>query len=330
MSFSLFSDEARLEKLSKIGDPLEKLSVIDWNIFSKVLNGAFTCKKTGRPPYDTLLLFKILVLQRMYNLSDDQIEYQINDRISFMRFLGLTTSDKVPDSKTIWLFREKLNKTGLMRKLFDAFKEQIASSGMIAHEGTIVDATFVDVPKQRNTREENKTVKENKIPEEWQDNKNKLRQKDTDARWAKKNSEIHYGYKNHVKADSNAKLITDYTVTDASVHDSKELGKLLDSTDKRIYADSAYADIPIPEHIENQINEKGHRNRPLTELQKKRNEIKTRVRCRVEHIFAFMTNSMKGLTLRSIGKARAELNIGLTNLVYNLFRYSFLMRRQCV
>lgn len=200
--------------------------------------------------------------------------------------------------------------------------------------GSIVDATFVDAPRQRNTRDENAKIKAGDVPEEWEkaENCHKFCQKDTDARWTKKGNEVHYGYKDHVKADADSKLITDYSVTSASVHDSQALVGLVDETDNVLFADSAYsgADIQatLPEKIEIQIHEKGCRNRPLTEEQKANNRIKSKTRVRIEHIFGFITGSMHGITVRSVGIMRATFNIGLTNLVYNLCRYEILCRKQ--
>ena len=167
----------------------------------------------GRPPYDCILLFKTIVLQRLYNLSDDQTEYQINDRMSFMRFLGLGLDDKVPDAKTIWLFKDTLTKAGIIDQLFSQFNRMLEERGIITHKGTIVDATFVDAPRQRNSRDENEKIKNGEIPEEWKKNPHKMAQKDVDARWTKKRDETHYGYKNHVKMDADSKLILDYVAT---------------------------------------------------------------------------------------------------------------------
>lgn len=334
---SIFDEEDRMKKISKIGDPLELLNkVIDWEMFRSTLNKAVERKdntrKGGRPSYDVVMMFKILVLIRLYNLSDDQAEYQINDRRSFMRFLGLDICDTVPDSKTIWKFRNDLSQTEVMEELFRLFDSKLKSEGLITHSGTIIDATFVDVPRQRNSREENKKIKEGEIPEEWNkpENAAKLAQKDTDARWAKKNDELHYGYKNHVKCDLDSKLITEYGVTVAAVHDSQVCTELLDETDQALYADGAYAseeiDKNLPENCRNEICEKGKRNHPLTEEQKASNKEKSKKRCRIEHIFGFITNSMNGITIRSIGFTRAWFQVGLMNLVYNFRRYEFLKR----
>ncbi len=339
MQLGFFNEETRLEKLTKLGDSLEKLNIIDWEIFRPILNDSFRKERKGaggRPPYDYILLFKVLVLQRLFNLSDDQTEYQINDRMSFMRFLGLSLGDTVPDAKTIWLYRDTLTQAKVTEKLFRLFNRQLESQGIITHTGTIVDATFVDAPRQRNTREENRTIKEGEIPEEWTERtpkaSHKLAQKDTDARWTVKGGEKHYGYKNHTKVDADSKIITDYAVTNAATHDSNKFVDFIDETDKVVYADSAYAGVAIaeklPENVKNSIHEKGYRNRPLTDEQKESNRNKSKIRARIEHVYGFMTSSMKGLNVRCRGLQRAGFNIGLTNLVYNLCRYSFLQRQR--
>ena len=162
----LFDDQFLMEKLTKLGDPLQKLSeYIDWRIFEEPLNEVFMDDKKdmaigGRPPFNKLMMFKSLLIQSLYNLSDDQLEYQIVDRASFKRFLGLKKSDKVPDSKTFWVFREYLIEKEVIEGLFTIFNETLDSIGVFANEGKMVDASFVEAPRQRNTREENKHIKE--------------------------------------------------------------------------------------------------------------------------------------------------------------------------
>ena len=157
----------------------------------------------GPKGYDVILLFKILILQSLYNLSDDATEFQILDRHSFGRFLGLHISQKVPDATTIWRFREDLVKAGIVEKLFATFDAQLRASGFMAMKGQIVDASIVN--KQRNSREENARIKAGEISEDWPENKR--RQKDVDARWTKKNGKTFFGYKNHVSVDVKHKLI---------------------------------------------------------------------------------------------------------------------------
>jgi len=148
MQFSFFDKPKRLAKISKLGDTLEQLnSIVNWNIFTPILDKAIQRKvnpKGGRPPFDTLLMFKILVIKRLYNLSLDQTEYQINDRITFMRFLDLDLGSTVPDAKTIWVYEDALSKSKVGKELFDLFFEEINKAGYVTREGSIVDATFLN------------------------------------------------------------------------------------------------------------------------------------------------------------------------------------------
>jgi IS5 family transposase len=281
----------------------------------------------GRPPYDYVLMFKILILQRFYNLSDDQVEYQINDRLSFMRFLDLTIADDVPDSKTVWAFKEQLTNLGLVERLFNLFLSQLEALGLVVNKGKIVDASFIEVPKQRNSESDNESIKKGEIPKKFTENPHKLAQKDTDARWTQKGGINYFGYKNHIKSDAKSKIITKYWVTDAAVHDSQALDLLLDSKDEDedLFADSAYTGEKQQATIEakkmnNQVCERAYRNKPLTEEQKQANTQKSRTRSRVEHIFGFMETSMNGMTLNQIGIKRIEAAVGLMNLTYNMFR----------
>jgi len=335
---SLFDEEFIVEKLSAIGNPLETIrQVIDFEMFrstleSKLLN-LDKINNAGAKPFDLVLMFKILILQRYYGLGDKQIEYQILDRISFKKFLGLETADKVPDEKTVWVFRENATKTGLIEDLFSQFKSYLESQGLIFNEGQLVDASFTIAPRQRNTKEENEKIKKGEGDDLWNEHPNKKSHKDIDARWTKKNNETFYGYKNHAKVDTKSKFINTYTVTNASVHDSQALEDLLDEKDNGqiLHADSAYTgeeqDKTIAKYeMENQVHEKGYRNKTLTDEQKVSNKEKSKTRARVEHVFGFMEQSMNGLFIRSVGMERARGIIGLINLTYNLFRYEQVIR----
>jgi IS5 family transposase len=334
----LFDEEFTKYRLSVIGNPLESVSkVLDFEMFRESLERKLlnTNKKNnaGAKPYDVVMLFKILILQRYYGLGDSQVEYQILDRTSFKTFLGLETGDKVPDEKTVWSFRERLTKTGLVEELFAQFTSFLEEKEVILNEGQMVDASFTVAPRQRNTREENKKIKNGEGNDLWKDKPNKKKHKDIDARWAKKNGETFYGYKNHAKVDAKSKFINTYTVTDASVHDSQVLDDLLNEKDKEqdLYADSAYTgedqDKTIAKYeMKNKVHEKGYRNKPLSEEQKASNTKKSKIRARVEHVFGFMEQSMNGLVLKSVGILRATGIIGLINLTYNLFRYEQVRR----
>lgn len=337
----LFGEEYRLAQLSEKGDPLERLNrVIAWEMFLPILRQTENTdkkSKAGARPYNPVLMFKIVILQRYYNLSDEQIEYQILDRLSFCRFLGLSLNSRVPDAKTIWDFKERLTTKSLEKELFDLFHSKLEENALIVHKGKIVDASFVEMPKQRNTKEENAHIKQTgTAPASWSDEPHKQRQKDTDARWGKKGKEWHFGYKDHIKIDNKHKFIDTFTVTDSSVHDSQVLDELLvEETDANedLHADSAYTGEEQEKTMEkykvtNQVHEKGTRDHPLTEEQKASNREKSKTRARVEHVFGFMEGSMGRLSLNCIGLKRATATIGLINLTYNLFRYEQLVRLQ--
>jgi IS5 family transposase len=334
----LFDEQFTIDRMKEIGNPLEAISkVIDFEMFRTLLEDKLLNKNkknnAGAKPYDVVMMFKIIILQRYYGLGDKQVEYQILDRTSFKKFLDLETGDKVPDEKTVWAFREKLTTTGLIKDLFIQFTDFLETKGMIFNEGQLVDASFTIAPRQRNTREENNKIKNGEGDDLWNDNPNIKRHKDIDARWTKKNGETFYGYKNHAKVDTKSKFISTYVVTDASVHDSQALEDLLNQKDEgqNLFADSAYTGVDQEKVIANfkmvnKVHEKGYRNKPLTEDQRAGNNEKSKTRARVEHVFGFMEQSMNGLYLKSIGILRATGIIGLINLTYNLFRFEQTLR----
>ena len=335
---SIFDESERLEAISKLNDPLETLGEhIDFEIFrgqlEEILGKEEVKGPGGRPRLDAVMMFKALVLQRLYNLSDPQLEFQITDRLSFSRFLGLRLGGKIPDFTTVWRFREALGEGEGERKLFELFNARLDAQGVFAREGSIIDATIVEVPRQRNSRKENELIKNGKEPSAWRDQPRKLSQKDVDARWTKKNQINFYGYKDHIKTDTGTVLITDYRVTPANVHDSGPGRELVGPADKdkSLHADSAYKSAEFDLRLEelgviNQIHEKGTRATKLSEEQKAHNRQKSRIRALVEHVFGFMENSMNEIYLRCIGLKRVTCCIGLANLTYNLCRYSQLVR----
>jgi len=333
MQYGFFDWQNRFEKLDTAKDPLLKLkSAINWELFRAELEAVRDKQRksnAGAKPYDTVMMFKILIIQSLYNLSDEAVEYQILDRMSFMRFLGLHAGDPVPDAKTIWLFREQLKAAGRMENLFKQFEGFLADNGYAAKRGQIIDASIVAAPRQRNSREENSQIKEGKTPDDWQEAKK--RQKDVDARWVKKNGKTYYGYKNHVDIDVKHKFIRGYAVTDASVHDSNVFEELLDenNSSRDVYADSAYRseesiqrleDLGFREHVQR----KGCKNRKLTKWEQQGNRTRARKRSRIEHVFGVQAMVAGNLIMRCIGIIRARIKIGLRNLAYNINRYGML------
>ncbi len=256
----------RYAGLDAKNDPLVKIDeVVPWEDFRPRLEAAWRKpdedrkSPAGRKPWDALVMFKAIVLCALYNLSDDQVEYQLRDRLSFMRFLGLGLEDRVPDAKTVWLYREHLAQAGVIEALFDAFDGSLKKRGYLAMGGQIIDASIVPVPQQRNSRDENARIKDGETPEGWEKQPAKRRQKDTDARWTKKHGKSHYGYKNHVNVDRRHKLVRRYQVTDAAVHDSQVVEDILDAdnTASDVWADSAYRSA----EIEAKLGEKGLKSR---------------------------------------------------------------------
>ncbi|EOR94599.1 Mobile element protein [Arcticibacter svalbardensis MN12-7] len=242
-----------------------------------------------------------------------------------MRFLGLGMNDQIPDQNTIRNFREALIVNGLLDTLFTAFNSRLEKAGMYTKKGSMVDAIFVTAPRQRNSREENEQLKEGDLPEDW--SLNKMRHKDTDADWTKKNNQLYFGYKNHVKVDIGSKLITGFQTSSVSVHDSEILPDLLNEDDcgKPLYADSAYRsdkqEAALKElGIKSEIHERAYRNTPLSQEQKLQNREKSKVRARVEHVFAWMHRQGHELKVMAIGIDRATAKITLMNMVYNMTR----------
>ena len=239
-----------------------------------------------------------------------------------MRFLDFDFESQVPDAKTIWLYEDLLSKSEVGKDLFDKFFEAILEYGYVTRTGSIVDASFIEAPKRKNTKEQRETLKNGEVPEEWVDAQHPqmIMQRDLDATWTKKGSEAHFGYKDHVKVDLESKLITDFRVTTASVSDVNAAEGIFDENDHVAYGDSAYPSLALPAGVENQISEKANRNRPLTEEQKRSNARKATLRCRVEHVFAGIEQMVGGMTIRCKNQSRAVFNISMMNLLYNMRR----------
>jgi transposase, IS5 family len=345
----LFDFAERLRRLSDIGDQLEAFAaVVDFEMFRPDLVAALRYSdgaRGGRPPFDPVLMFKILVIQAQNNLSDDRAEFLINDRLSFMRFLGLGLGDRVPDAKTIWAFRERLTKAGAIGALFARFDRAIRDAGYIPMSGQIVDASLVSAPKQRNTDDEKKVIKEGRIPEDWKAKPAKLRQKDRDARWTlvfgkarlREDGTRHadiaipvFGYKSHASIDRRHGFIRKWDVTDASRHDGRMLRRgLLDGTNTgtTVWADSAYRSSANEAFMErhgfrSQVHHRKPKGRPMPPHIRRGNATRSSVRAAIEHVFAQQKGPMD-LCIRTIGIARARVKIGLANLTYNIRRLAF-------
>ena len=305
---------------------------IPWEDFRTMLESIFEREEkspVGRKHTDVIIMFKLLVLQQYLNCSDMMLEYQVRNNLCLRYFVGLGVEDSVPDGNTVWHFRRRLQQAGIAAQLFHLFNDHLKREGLAPCGGQIIDSTIIPVPKQHNRREENAAIKRGELPHRWEDNPARLRQKDQDARWTKKNQASYYGYKNSISIDATYGLIRSYEITPANVHDSQLLPALLDgeNSDPMVWADAAYQSKAVETLLqeagyESRIQEKGQRQHPISDAANQRNQERSKTRCRVEHVFGRITNSMQGKFTRCIGLAAVTLWWSLRNLTYNFIRFA--------
>lgn len=349
----LFGLSDHLKRLSAVGDPLEELGrIIDFEAFRPVLVAALAYgdgAKGGRPPYDPVAMLKVLVLAAQNNVSDARMEYLIRDRLSWLRFLGFDLGAPTPDANMIRLFREKLTEAGALDMVFADFDRQLKERGYLAMGGQIVDATLVAEPKQRNTAPEKDAIKVGKTASEiWPDEPARAAQKDTDARWTLKFAKAKpladgrpgidiaipsFGYKSSISICRTFGFIRKCKVTDGARFDGRMLRDVVtsDNTASDVWADTAYRSQANEAWLKRQsrvsrIHRRKPRGRPMPERTARANAAKSKVRARVEHVFARQKDQM-GLFIRTIGIKRAEAKITLANLAYNMNRLIFHERR---
>ena len=339
--------------------------MIDWEIFRSKLEQKLypnrNPSKGGRPPFDVLIMLKITILQALNgDLANEKTEYMLTDRASWQRFVGINPGAKIPDENTIRDFKENVG-SETMEELFEIFNQNLLKNGVITAKGTLVDATFNDVPRRRTTtKKENEALKKGEIPEsltpienakskEERAHNNRISQTDTDATWAKKDNETHFGFKGHAAVDMESKIVTNVVVTTASVHDVKVYVRLIcmafiflsagipvDFFVK--YADSGYVGkdyVDILKLIFKEICDtcfhvikratKGHK---LTGQDKSYNRSVAKKRCRVEHVFGAITNDMGGIHTKSIGLERNTRDIVIKFFAYNIKRAAFLFSKK--
>lgn len=328
IKISLFAEQERETKLDKIGDALSQLAAhVDFAALAAEIDEAAPRpgrKRGGRPPFPTELMVRVLVIQQLYNLSDEQMEFQLLDRLSFQRFVGLRQSSQAPDRTTIWTFKERLIQAGASERIFAAVSRQLERHGYIARGGQMVDASIVPVPKQTLNKDEKEVVQQEAMPVAW--SPPKRRQKDVQARWTKKHGKSYFGYKLSSSVDKRHKLIRRLHVSTASEHDTLHFEQVLDAgnTSCDVWADKGYVDGERERRLSDEgwrlhIQRKGQPGKPLSECQQARNRRIAKTRARVEHVFASL-EQMGGKGLRSIGLARATLHLNWKAATYNLRR----------
>ena len=320
-----------MKELGLDGLPSEKRQTIEKELVEARLRQT---SNRGRPPMDPVLMLKVVMLGVIHRLSDAQLAFDIADRSTFRSFLRLPPGVQISRS-VIWKYREIFTETKLLEHLFSNHVHELTNEGILPGGDMIIDGSFVEARKQRNTRQENQMIKQGRGSELWLDEPNKRAQKDIDARWTKKNNETHFGYKVHAAIEESTKVIVHLHATPANVHDSQVISPLLSDEEdagKRLLADSAYGGRPQIEEIESfgmipEVCEKGTRGKPLTEEQKESNRIKSKTRCRIEHVFGYIQIVFGGSFVRSVGIKRATAYQWATALAYNIFRVATLKRQ---
>lgn len=325
IQLGIFDRFESLDKLTKLGDPLVTLGkVVRFEEFRSLLPTPVPSPKGGRPPVDRMIMLKLLIVQHLYRLSDEQLEYQTLDRLSFQRFTGIQRPRDVPDFTTVWRFREQLGQSGVYA-IFQKLEECIANAGYRAGGGQIVDATIVQTGKPRRDPDEAT------VP-----TKQEAAHRDGDAAFTKKHGRSYHGYKLHVNVDEKHGFVRSAEVTPANTHDGHLLDALTTEFEPgrtEVYADAAY---PSTDNTA-MLREKGlvariaHKRKPKRELTKRQREQNRRwsgIRAGVEHVFARQNGCRPGgRWVRVVGLARVTVKLILDQVVFNLSRLSFHYRR---
>lgn len=307
MSFQQFGVKLAYEQLEKIGDKLQLFhSLIDWSRF-KIL--FLRHSSTGRPPYDSVMMFKVLILQHLYGIHDEELEYQVVDRISFQRFLGFPK--KVPDHSTIWRFREYLSEQYLHDKVWNELNRQLEEKGIHYSKGVIQDATFI-------TANPGKTNSSDKVDR----GRGQPTTRNEDATWTKKNGKTLFGYKLHAKMELNHGFVTGFAVTTARVHDSCiDLSK----EEEIVYRDKGYFGA-TPHAKGDGTMERAVRGKPLTPRDRLRNKRIIKKRAPGERPFAVIKRVLKGGHTLYTELHRVFTQQLMNCFVYNLLQLSRVMR----
>ncbi|MEK8028650.1 IS5 family transposase [Pseudaquabacterium rugosum] len=287
--------------------------------------------KGGRPPYATEVLVRMVFLQGLYNLSDEQCEHQVLDRLSFQRFCRLDGALHIPDARTLWSFRQRLAHGGLgAQAIFETLSQQLQRHGYIPRGGQIVDASIVQAPITQATTQERKTLNKGEDPAGW--SKKRLAHTDQDARWTQKHGKSYYGYKLHGNVDARYKLIRRIAITAANADDGHQLPKVLQTanTRGRLWADRAYDSEANRQALRQHglcdgIARRARPGQTAKVRLKQRNKTISRTRARVEHVFAAL-HQQGGKCVRAMSLARNALSITLACVAYNARRLAWLVK----
>lgn len=311
-SFTSFGLNQAYIRLSRVGDPLSEVnSLIEWERFRPITYELYDNKteKGGHPNFDSVLMIKILVLQQWYSLSDQAMERGIADRLSFMKFLAFP--ETIPDSTTIWLFRERLIEKGRLESIWQELQRQLDAKGLTVKEGTIQDATVITSDPGRSGNKPRG------------DQARTRRSKD--GTWAKKGDEYYFGFKFHEKVDVEYGLIRDMKATTASVHDSQVD---LSVEGERIYRDKGYfGSLAKGRSVTMYRATRGH---PLSNWDKMRNLQISRIRAPGERPFAVLKTVFKAAHMLVTTIERVNVKMVFTAIAYNLYQLRTLRRANAI
>ena len=312
-------------KPSRISLRLDKINtIVDWDkIYDLVKDIDYTNKDIGgRPPLALLSKIKMLFLQHLHNLSDPELEDQVNDRLSFQKFTEIDYSTSVPDYTTIWRFKERLIKHNLMDKLFELINSFIQAKSLFVKKGTLVDATIISSTNKPLSHKKREALE-----------KNPSSQIDTDAHSTAKKEKQYFGYKGHIGTDMESDLIRKKAFTSAEPHDSQLLDELLSADERAVFGDSTYSNKKDKQEARKNgvyygMLDKGTRKRKLSSTQKQNNTKKSKTRANVEHPFAYMKEKLnyRSTVAKTIG--RNDLGFTMNCILYNIYRANHLLLKQ--
>lgn len=292
MSFNEFILREQYKKVKGLGDRLALMKQqIDWQPFMPLVRSVFEDNKIigGRPHTNELVVIRSMLLQAWYGLSDQELEFQCHDRLSFRNFLDFPES--VPDFSTIWKIRDRLKEQGNDKKIWDELQSQLDNKGYKVKEGVIQDAAFIESDLGRKRYHKEKQAKKNGEKIDYTE-----KQKshiDKDASFSVKHGQIHYGYKRHIKLDVDNNLIREMDVTTASLHDGEI--DLVEKGDERAYRDKGYFGKQLnASGVIDMTMKRATRNRKLNGGEQKRNKAISRVRAPGERPFGVIKRVFNG------------------------------------
>lgn len=308
---------------------LDKISqLIDWSNIEKLLRKKYkkVASADGRPAYPVLPMFKILLLQRWYGLSDPGLEEALNDRISFIRFSGFSISSLLPDHSTICRFRNALLDLNLYEQLLEEINQQLQSRGLLikAANGAIVDATIIE--SSRRPRKVMDLMPEDR-KEEVDEQPVITYSADSDATWIRKGKRPYYGYKAHLCVDAKNGFLIGGQVTPAHVADTTQFEALLNSVElpkgALVSADKGYASeknrsLLKKEGYKDGIMNKAARNKPLSPIQRSINKLISSVRYKVEQTIGTLKSRYSFSRMRYLGLSKGNMELFLNAMAFNL------------